>query len=112
MNTKRLPAQPDERLLPELEPLPDALIGGSELLDDGADAATDRYLEWCMFKQPDVSVFNLPLYYQLRQRPYHQVLVQGPFDLRRLAHDHREHIYRSEVVCLQPYQPAIESLLL
>jgi hypothetical protein len=111
MNTKRLPAD-DEPLIPELEPLPDALIGGPELLDDGADAVTDRYLEWCMFKQPDVSVFNLPLFYQLRQRPYHQVLVQGPFDLRRLAHDHREHIYRSEVVCLQPYQPAIESLLL
>jgi hypothetical protein len=38
--------------------------------------------------------------------------VQGPFDTRRLAHDYRQHLYRSEVVCLQPYQPAIESLLL
>jgi hypothetical protein len=112
MNTTRLPAQPGERLLPELEPSPDALIGGPELLDDDEAAATASYLEWCMFKQPDVSVFNLPLYYQLRQRPYHRVLVQGPFDIGRLAHDHREHIYRSEVACLQQGKPSVESLLL
>ena len=67
MNTKRLPAH-DEPLIPELELPPDALFGGPEVLDDGAAAATARYLEWCMFKQPEVSVFNLPLYYQLRQR--------------------------------------------
>ena len=111
MNTKRLPAH-DEPLIPELEVPPDALFGGPEVLDDGAAAATARYLEWCMFKQPEVSVFNLPLYYQLRQRPYHQVLVQGPFDIRRLAHDHRQHIYRSEVTCLQQGKPSVESLLL
>jgi len=83
MNTTRLPAQPDERLLPELEPSPDALIGGPELLDDDEAAATASYLEWCMFKQPDVSVFNLPLYYQLRQRPYHQ----PEFDLENAHYD-------------------------
>ncbi|MGO8930228.1 MAG: AAA family ATPase [Limisphaerales bacterium] len=111
MNTKRLPAN-DEPLLPELGVPPDALRGGSELLDDDADAATARYLEWCMFKQPDVSIFNLPLHYQLRQRPYHQVLVQGPFDTRRLAHDYRQYIYRSEVIILQGCPPSVDSLLL
>ena len=113
MNTKRLPAD-DEPLLPELEPLPDALIGGSELLDDdeaGAEAAASC-LEQRIFSHPDTSFLNLPAYYQLRQRPYLRVDVQGPFDTRRLAHDYRQHLYRSEVVCLQPYQPAIESLLL
>ena len=106
-------AETTERLLPDLKPAPDALFGGPEVLDDdAARAATDHYLEWCMFKQPEVSAFNLPLYYQLRQRPYHQVLVQGPFDIRRLAHDHREHIYRSEVACLQQGKPSVESLLL
>ena len=113
MNTTRLPAQPDEPLLPELEPSPDALIGGSELLhDDQAAAATTSYLERSIFQQPEISFLNLPVLYQLRQRPYHRVNVEGPFDIRRLAHDYRQHIYRSEVACLQTYKPAIESLLL
>jgi hypothetical protein len=113
MNTKRLPAQPDERLLPELEPLPDALTGGSELLDDeAAAAATASYSERSIFQPPEISFLSLPVYYQLRQRPYHRVEVQGPFDTRRLAHDYRQHIYRSEVTLLQAYKPAIESLLL
>ena len=114
MNTKRPPDHDDEPLLPELEPPPDALIGGSELLDDdeaGAVAAA-TYLERSIFTPPDTSFFNLPVFYHFRQRPYHRVDVQGPFDTRRLAHDYRQHLYRSEVVCLQPYQPAIESLLL
>ena len=112
MNTKRLPAD-DEPLIPELEPHPDAFLGGSELLDDEALAgATSRYVESRMFAPPDISFFTLPVYEALRQRPYHRVDVQGPFDIRRLAHDYRQHLYRSEVTCLQPYQPAIESLLL
>jgi hypothetical protein len=112
MNTKRLPAD-DEPLIPELEPHPDAFLGGSELLDDEALAgATTRYVESRMFAPPDISFFTLPVYEALRQRPYHRVDVQGPFDIRRLAHDYRQHLYRSEVTCLQPYQPAIESLLL
>jgi hypothetical protein len=113
MNTKRLAAD-DEPLLPELEPPPDALIGGSELLDDdeaGAVAAA-TYLERSIFTHPDTSFFNLPVFYHFRQRPYHRVEVQGPFDTRRLAHDYRQHIYRSEVAFLQAYKPAIESLLL
>jgi hypothetical protein len=112
MNTDRLPAD-DEPLIPELEPHPDAFLGGSELLDDDALAgATTRYVESRIFAPPDISFFTLPVYEALRQRPYHRVNVQGPFDTRRLAHDYRQHLYRSEVVCLQPYQPAIESLLL
>jgi len=82
------------------------------VLDDDAADATSRYLEWCIFKQPYVSAFNLPLFYKLRDRPYHLVVVQGPFDIRRLAHDHRQHIYRSEVACHQQGKPSIESLLL
>jgi hypothetical protein len=113
MNTKRLPAD-DEPLLPELEPLPDALIGGSELLDDdeaGAEAAASC-LEQRIFSHPDTSFLNLPAYYQLRQRPYLRVDVQGPFDTRRLAHDYRQHLYRSELNWLRTYKPIIERLLL
>jgi hypothetical protein len=113
MNSKRPPDHHDEPLIPELEPHPDAFLGGSELLDDEALAgATSRYVESRMFAPPDISFFTLPVYEALRQRPYHRVDVQGPFDIRRLAHDYRQHLYRSEVTCLQPYQPAIESLLL
>jgi hypothetical protein len=82
------------------------------VLDDDAADAKARYLEWHMFNAPEVSVFSLPLHFQLRQRPYHQALVQGPFDIQRLAHDHREPIYRSEVTCLQPGKPSVERLLL
>jgi hypothetical protein len=113
MNTKRLTAQPDERLLPELELHPDAFLGGSELLDDEAVAgATTRYLESRIFAPPDVSFFTLPLYDALGQRPYHQVVVQGPFDVWRLANDYSKYIYRSEVVFLQKWKPSVESLLL
>jgi len=111
MKTKRVPANA-KPLMPELELPSDALLGGPEVLDDDAADASARYLEWCIFKQPDVSIFNLPLIYQLRHRPYHQVVVQGPFDIRRLAHDHRQHIYRSEVACHQQGKPSIEGLLL
>jgi hypothetical protein len=111
-STTKLPDD-DEPLLPELDLPLDTLFGGSELLDDeAATAATASYLERSIFQPPVISFLSLPVYYQLRQRPYHQVLVQGPFDARRLAHDYQQHLYRSEVTCLQPYKPAIESLLL
>jgi len=111
MNATRLPAN-DEPIIPDLELPPDALLGGPEVLDDDAMDAHTAYLEWCVFRQPEVSVFNVPLYYQLRQRPYHRVVVKGPFDIRRLAHDHHEHIYRSEALCLQHGKQSVESLLL
>ncbi len=111
MKTKRAPAK-DKPLIPELETPPNALLGGPEVLDEDAVEATAHLLEWRVFNAPEVSIFNLPLYYQLRQRPYHQVAVPGPFDIRRLAYDHRDHIYRSEVVCFQRGKPSVASLLL
>jgi len=111
MKTKRGPVK-DGSFMPELGVPPDALLGGPELLDEDTVEATAHLLEWRVFNAPEVSIFNLPLYWQMRQRPYHQVTVQGPFDIRRLAHDHRPQIYRSEVVCLQKWKPAIENLLL
>jgi len=112
MNTNRLLAE-NVTLIPELETPPDALLGGPEVLDD--DDAADAHaahLEWAVFRQPDVSLFNLPLHYQLRQRPYHEVLVPGPFDIHRLAHDHRQHIFRSQVIRLQRGKSSVESLFL
>jgi hypothetical protein len=112
MNTDRLPAD-DEPLIPELEPHPDAFLGGSELLDDEAVAgAMTRYAESRMFAAPDISFFTLPVYEALRQRPYHRVIVQGPFEIRRLADDYRQYIYRSEVVFVQKWSPSVDSLLL
>jgi len=112
MKTKRLLAK-NEPLIPELDVPPDALLGGPEVLDeDDAADATARLLEWRVFSAPEVSIFNLPLFCQLRQRPYHQVAVPGPFDIQRLAHDHRDHIFRSEVVCFRRSKPSVASLLL
>jgi hypothetical protein len=111
-NTDRFPAD-DKPLIPELEPHPDAFLGGSELLDDEAVAgAATRYAESRMFAAPDISFFTLPVYEALRQRPYHRVIVEGPFEIRRLADNYREYIYRSEVVFLQKWKPSVESLLL
>ena len=113
MNTKHLPADRDEPLVPELEPSPDALFGGPELLEDATAAEfAEAQLKHSIFKPPEVTILNLPVYHQLRQRPYHRVDVEGPCDARRLAYDHRQHIYRSECNWLQGHKPAIESLLL
>lgn len=111
MKTKRLPAT-DESVVPDLDPLPDALLDGSESLETDAAAATDGYLRSNLFQQSEICFVNLPVYYQLRERPYHRFDLQGPFDMRRLARDYRQHIYRSEVHCLQKSKPAIERLVL
>jgi hypothetical protein len=111
MNTEQLPAD-DEPMLPELETPADALVGGSESLGDEAAEGTARYLDWRVFAQPETTLLNLPVHYQLRQRPYHRVVVQGPFDIPRLTHDYRQHIYRSEVVLPQKGKPSVEGLLL
>src|ERR1041384_6493828 len=98
----------DQPLIPALEPPPDALFGGSELLDD--DAPTHNY--WGLFTPQDRSFFNMPLLYQLGQRPYHQVTVEGPIDTKKLAKDYHQHLYRSEVAFNRKSNPAIERLLL
>ena len=70
MNTNSLTAD-SEPIIPALEPAPDALVGGSALLDD--DAATHAY--WSIFSPHDLSFFNMPL--------LHQPNPAGPFQCQR-----------------------------
>src|SRR6266851_4440656 len=107
MNSKRVTAG-GESLIPEMELPPEALFGGSELLDD--DSAEDTY--WSIFTPHDLSFFNQPLLYQLRQRPYHLVMVKGPIDTNRLDDDYRRQLYRSEVVFNSGSEASIDRLLL
>jgi len=107
MNSKCVTAG-EESLIPEMELSPEALFGGSELLDE--DSAEDTY--WSIFTPHDLSFFNQPLLYQLRQRPYHLVMVKGPIDTNRLANDYRQHLYRSEVVSNSRSEASIDRLLL
>ena len=107
MNTKH-PAADNEALIADLEPPPDAVFGGPELLDDEAAA----HASWNIFSPHDVTLFNLPLLYQLRQRPYHTSLIHGPLNIRKLANDYRQHLYRSLVEFGRESNPSIECLLL
>ena len=100
----------DEPLLPDLALSPDALTGGTEVLSK-SDPAISHML-WSMYGQPETSFFNLPLLYRLRQRSYHQIMLDGPFDTGRLVKDHRQHIFRSGVSLSKESQPSVESLLL
>src|SRR5271165_7195731 len=110
MNTK-CPSVDNEPLLPELELPADALVGDNPPLGDDSAEDTDRFLQSRFFAQRETSFFSLPMYHQLGHRPYHEVVVQGPFDTRRLAIDYRQFIYRSEVACPRQGKPSVVALL-
>src|SRR6266568_4685614 len=107
MDTKSLTAD-SEPLIPDLKILSDALVGGFAVLDD--ETSTHAY--WSIFSPHDLSFFNIPLLYQLKQRPYHAAMMKGPFDTKRLAKDYHQHLYRSEVACNRKSNPSVERLLL
>ena len=92
-------------LLPEIEPLPEALFGGPDLLQD------DEYsLEWLgdRLMPADVPFVQMALLDRLRNRPYHTVQLQGPIDTRRLASDHQDKLYRTEVYVTNDGKTAIK----
>jgi hypothetical protein len=44
--------------------------------------------------------WDMALLDQLLHRPYHAVIVEGPFDLPRLARDHAQALFRTETALL------------
>jgi hypothetical protein len=95
-------------LIPDTPPLPEALFGGVEALEDGSE--DDSF--WSRFLPPNVSFMNLPILDRLQHRPYHAVLLEGPFDLPRLARDHASALFRTETSLSRTGKPAIERLLI
>lgn len=105
---KEGPVKATESMLPEIAPCPNALAGGFETLEAAAFEPDDFF----DFNNGGVTLFNLPLLYQLRQRSYHAVTLGGPFDLVKLAQDHRQHVYRSEVALDTAAGKSLAALLL
>ena len=102
-------AQPTTpHLIPDVEPLPDALFGGAEALEDESDF--DSF--WSSLFPQDLPFFKLSLLAQLARRPYHAVTVEGPFDLPRLAQECRTQLFRTETILSRKGKPQIERLLL
>ena len=71
---------PTPNLIPAVERLPDALFGGAEALEDDADFESF----WSRFLPEDIQFFNFSLMDQFVRRPFHAVMIEGPFDLPRL----------------------------
>ena len=91
----------------EMEPLPEALLGGSEALTNPDN--TDSL--WNRFFPREVSFFKIPLLDQLQRRPYHSVTLQGPFDVTKLVQIHGSRIFRSESSISRNASKNIERLL-
>jgi hypothetical protein len=91
--------------IPDTEPLPDCLFGGKESLEDADDAASF----WRRFMPHDVPFMKMALLDQLLHRPFHAVILEGPFDLPRLARDHARALFRSETLLARTGKPPIKA---
>jgi len=98
-----------ESSLPAIDPMLDALFGESETADDDwgdLDALVP------LMRAEDVRFFDLPMLARLLRRPYHAVMLAGPFDLKQLAADHRARTFRSESSLSRSGTPKLNRLLL
>ena len=107
MSSQNISSQ-TEPVIPDTTHSPEALFKDVELLD--GDASLSAY--WSIFKPQDLCLFTMPLFHSLRHRPYHEVLLEGPFDMKKLVNDHRQHLYRSDVAYNRHSNPSVERLLL
>jgi hypothetical protein len=92
---------------PDIEPLPDALFGGADALEE---LDLDDDMLWSRYLPREIKFFHLPLLEKLLGRPYHSVLLEGPFDLPRLAREHAAKLFRSETTILRKGKPYIDRL--
>ena len=82
--------------------------------DDDHDDNDDRHERafWRRLLRDDVPFIEMWMLERLMHRPYHAVTVEGPFDLRRLARDHAQQLFRSEMTISRKGKPHIDRLLL
>lgn len=95
------------RLLPDLDPAPDALFGDSAAVDGVRD-----YQSLFHLMMPEtIRFFDLPVLERLHRRPYHLLKVRGEFDLARLVKDHQSQLLRSESYQTPKNKTHIERLM-
>lgn len=99
---------PKPNLIPDIEPLPDALFGGADALEE-LDLADDML--WRRFMPREVSFMEMTLFDQLVRRPYHTVQIEGPFDLPRMVKDHASRLFRSQTTVARRGKTYIDRLL-
>ena len=87
---------------------PEATCGTQEQPNEPADTTSlwDRYFP------SEVPFFKLALLDQLRHRPYHTVMVEGPLNEKQMAEDYRDHTFRSETIVDRCGNQIIHRLLL
>ena len=107
MTPQNLSSQ-DEPVIPDMPPLPDGIFYDSEPMS----GAMCMNPPWSEARPYDISLFTMPLYNALAQHSYHQVLLEGPFDLNKLVNDHRQQLYRSDVSYNRHSNPSVARLLL
>jgi len=78
-----------EALQPSAQPAPEMPF---DTLEETADTSWLR--DHCHVS--DVPFFSLVLLDKLVRRPYHTVMLEGPFKIKELVEDHRKHTFRSE----------------
>ena len=67
---------------------------------------------WDRYMPRDVPFFKIALLDQLIRRPYHKVTLEGPFNLKQLVEDNRNHTFRSEANIDRSGKSKIQRLLL
>lgn len=80
-------------------------------------ALLNRWGYGCDHDQPPLdpprpSFFELPMLEQLDRQQYHSVVVEGPFDLKALVHDHRAQLFRSEARLDDKGKPHLERVII
>jgi hypothetical protein len=94
--------------IPDINPLPDALFGGADALEQ---IDPDEDMLWHRYLPREIKFFHLPIMEKLVARPYHSVILEGPFDIARMVQDHSDKLYRSEASMLRKGKAYIDRLL-
>ena len=76
----------------ETDQMPDAFYGDSSALEDSNSCDS----LWSRYHPRDIPFFKVALMDQLLKRPYHSVILEGPFDIKQMVQDHCAHLFRSE----------------
>ncbi len=92
----------------------DADLFAEDVAEDAVIDDDDRHERafWRQLLREDPPFIELWLLERLMHRPYHAITLEGPFDLRRLARDHADHLFRSEITISRKGKPFIDRLIL
>lgn len=94
--------------VPDDARVPDALAADFEPVEYSDDAPS----LWDRFIPNGVPFFKIAMLDHLLRRPYHTVLLTGPFKRQQLVEDHRSHTFRSETIVDRSGKPKTHRLIL